>query len=56
MERAVERRLDASALPLYALTPGYDQNREAALAILGVLEGLVPVDARMVQAIRDLAG
>jgi hypothetical protein len=56
MERAVERRLDASALPLHALAPGYRHNREAALAILGVLEGLVPVDARMAHAIRELAG
>ena len=43
-ERAVERRLDASVLPLDVLAPGYDHNREAALAMLGVLEGLVPVD------------
>ena len=55
-ERAVERRLDASSLPLIALSPGYGHNREAALAMLGVLEGLVPVDSRMAQAIRDLAG
>ncbi len=56
VERGVERRLDASVLPLHALAPGYGHNREAALAILGVLEGLVPVDARMAQAIRELAG
>lgn len=56
VERGVERRLDASVLPLHVLTPGYDRNRDAALAMLGVLEGLVPVDARMAQAIRDLAG
>jgi len=55
-ERAVERRLDASVLPLDALVLGYDRNRDAALAMLGVLEGLVVVDARMGQAIRDLAG
>jgi hypothetical protein len=55
-DRAVERRLDESVLPLHALAPGYDHNRDAALAMLGVLEGLVPVDARMAQAIRDLAG
>ena len=54
-ERAVERRLDASVLPLHALAPGYDHNREAALAMLGVLEGLAPVDARMASAIRELA-
>jgi hypothetical protein len=36
--------------------PGYDYNREAALAVLGVLEGLAPVDARMALAIRALAG
>jgi hypothetical protein len=56
LERAVERRLDASVLPLHALVPGYDRNRDAALAILGELERVVPVDARMAQAIRDLAG
>ena len=55
-ERAVERRFDASVLPLDVLAPGYDHNREAALAMLGVLEGLVPVDARMARAIRELAG
>ena len=55
-ERSVERRLDGSALPLPALIPGYDRNRDAALAMLEVLEGLVAVDARMAQAIRDLAG
>jgi hypothetical protein len=54
-ERAVERRFGASVLPLGALVPGYDHNREAALAMLGVLEGLAPVDARMAQAIRELA-
>ena len=36
--------------------PATTDNREAALAMLGVLEGLVPVDARMAQAIRELAG
>jgi hypothetical protein len=55
-ERAVERRLDASDLPLLELAPGYGHNREAALTILGVLEGLVPVDERMARAIRELAG
>ncbi len=55
-ERSVELRLDRSVLPLHALVPGYDHNREAALAVLGVLETLAPVNARMAQAIRDLAG
>ena len=55
-ERAVERRLDAAILPLDRLAPGYDGNREAALAMLGLLEGLVPVDERMARAIRELAG
>jgi hypothetical protein len=54
-ERAVERRLDASDLPLLELAPGYGHNREAALAMLGVLERLVPVDERMARAIRELA-
>jgi hypothetical protein len=56
IDRAVERRLDASVLPLGDLAPGYEHNREAALAILGVLEGLIPIDARMAQAIRGLTG
>jgi hypothetical protein len=56
VERAVERRLDASVLPLSVLVPGYERNRDAALAILEALERLVPVDARMAQAIRELAG
>ena len=43
-------------LPLQALAPGYGHNREAALGLLGVLEGRVPVDARMASAIRELAG
>jgi hypothetical protein len=55
VERAVERRLDASVLPLHELVPGYDHNREAALAILDALEARVPVDARMARAIRELA-
>jgi hypothetical protein len=55
-ERSVERRLDASVLPLHALVPGYGHDREAALAMLDVLEGLVAVDTRMAQAIRELAG
>jgi hypothetical protein len=55
VERAVERRLDATVLPLHAMAPGYDRNHDAALAILGELEGLVPVDARMARAIRELA-
>ena len=35
--------------------PGYERNRDAALAILDALEGLVPVDARMARAIRAVA-
>ena len=35
---------------------GADHNREAPLAVLDVLEGLLTVDARMARAIRDLAG
>ena len=47
---------DASVLPLAELAPGYEHNREAALAMLfAVLEGLVPVDTRMARAIRELA-
>ena len=56
IERAVERRLDASVLPLERLAPGYEHDSEAALAILEALEAVVPVDARMAQAIRDIAG
>ena len=56
VERAVERRLDASVLPLDRLAQGYDHNIEAALAMLGILEELVPLDTRMSHAIRELAG
>ena len=56
VERAAERRLDASVLPLAELAPGYEHNRDAAIAMLDVLEGLAPVDARMAGAIRELAG
>jgi hypothetical protein len=56
VERSVERRLDAVVLPLHELAPGYAHNREAALAILDALEGLLPVDRRMARAIHELAG
>ncbi len=56
IDRAVERRLDASVLPLRDLAPGYQHNREAAIAVLDALEGLVRVDARMAHAIREITG
>ena len=56
LERGVERRLEPSVLSLQDLAPGYEHNRDAALAILGALERHVAVDVRMAQAIRGVAG
>lgn len=38
------------------MVPGYDRNREAALAILGWLEARVEVDSVLAAEIRRLAG
>jgi hypothetical protein len=53
VERGVETRFDG-ALPLAAMVPGYDRNREAAGAILAWLELHANVDPTMAKAIRDL--
>jgi hypothetical protein len=54
IERGVERRWPD--LPLGAMNPGYDRNREAALAILEWLEARAEVDAGLAAEIRRLAG
>jgi hypothetical protein len=53
VERGVEARF-AGALPLGAMVPGYERNREAAAAILGWLEAHADVDPVMADAIRQL--
>jgi hypothetical protein len=52
VERGAERRLDA---PLAKLVPGYEHNRDAALAMLDWLEERVDVDATLARKIRELA-
>jgi hypothetical protein len=54
VERGAERRFGAS-VPLAAMVPGYDENREAALTILAWLEAHVHVDPVLAAAIRELA-
>ncbi len=56
IERGVERRWGPDVLPLAQLVPGYDRNREAALAILGWLEARAEVDPMLAAEIRRLAG
>jgi hypothetical protein len=55
IERGAEKRFGPKVLPLAALVPGYERNREAALAMLEWLEGRADVDATLAAAIRDLA-
>ncbi len=57
LERGVEGRYDADALPLPSMVPGYEHNADAARAILDWLESRAPaltVDAAMAAAIRAL--
>ncbi|MBA3842063.1 MAG: hypothetical protein H0X39_05500 [Actinobacteria bacterium] len=54
VERGAERRFGAS-VPLGSMVPGYDRNRQAALAILGWLEAHADVDPSLAAAIRQLA-
>ncbi len=54
VERGAERRLGGS-VPFAALAPGYDRNRDAALALLAWLEAHADVDPVLAGAIRDLA-
>jgi hypothetical protein len=53
VERGAERRFGAG-VPLAAMVPGYDRNREAALAILAWLEAHAGVDPALAAAIREL--
>jgi hypothetical protein len=55
IERGAERRFGPDRLPLSELMPGYDRNREAALAMLVWLEAHADVDQRLASAVRELA-
>ncbi len=55
VERGAERRFSADVLPLAAMVPGYEQNGEAALAILDWLEARVDLARPLAAAIRELA-
>ena len=54
VERGAEGRFGAT-VPLAAMVPGYDRNREAAVAILAWLETHADVDPVLGAAIRELA-
>jgi hypothetical protein len=56
IDRAAEQRFDSELLPLSSFVPGYDRNREAALAMLGWLEARTEVNSTLAAAIRELAG
>jgi hypothetical protein len=55
VERGAERRFGLDALPFARLVPGYDHNREAALAMLEWLEARTEVSDVLAAAIRELA-
>jgi len=55
IERAAETRFGAEILPLASMVPGYERNREAALAILEWLESRVDVHPTLANEIRRLA-
>ena len=55
VERGAEKRFAPEVLPLSAMVPGYEHNREAALAILEWLEARAAVDEALAAAIRRLA-
>jgi hypothetical protein len=55
VERGAERRFQRASLPLASLMPGYERNREAALAMLAWLEAHADVDQRLASAVRALA-
>jgi hypothetical protein len=55
IERAAETRFGPELLPLASMVPGYERNREAALAILAWLEARVSVDPTLAAEIRRLA-
>jgi hypothetical protein len=54
VERGAERRFGADLLPLSSFAPGYDRNREAALAILEWLEARAEVNETLARSIREL--
>lgn len=54
VERRAESRFGGDALPLAELAPGYERNREGALAVLGWLEARFQVDPVMADAVRAL--
>jgi hypothetical protein len=55
VERGAERRFGPNTPGLAELVPGYEHNREAALALLDWLETRAEVDATLAGAIRELA-
>jgi hypothetical protein len=55
VERGAERRFGSDVLPLSSFAPGYDRNREAALAMLEWLEARTEVNESLAAAIRWLA-
>jgi hypothetical protein len=54
VERGAERRFGPDVLPLAKLAPGYDHNREAALAMLEWLEARADVSEALATEIRRL--
>jgi hypothetical protein len=54
VERGAERRFGPDVLPLSSLAPGYDHNREAAIAMLEWLEARADVNRALAAAIRQL--
>jgi hypothetical protein len=54
VERRAERRFGPDVLPLSSLAPGYDHNREAAIAMLEWLEARADVNRALAAAIRQL--
>lgn len=55
VERGAEARFPAELLPLAELVPGYERNREAALAVLEWLEAHSDPSPVLAAAIRELA-
>jgi hypothetical protein len=56
VERGAERLFGSDVLPLASLVPGYDGNRDAALALLDWLEERADVDGALAAEIRRLCG
>jgi hypothetical protein len=54
-ERGAESRFGPDVLPLASMVPGYERNRDAALASLEWLEARADVDSTLAAAIRRLA-